>query len=464
MDHSTKSLVSERREGSWVQINLSRGNVMESTEPPIPTATKLKRIAWLSKQDPKKTFGNLMHLFNYESLLECFHELDAKKAVGIDGVGKADYKKDLDVNLRDLLKRMKDMAYRPGPVREVLIPKEGMPGATRPLGISNFEDKIIQRMMQKILESIYEPLFLDCSHGFRPGRSCHTAIKSLHAHLFRNPIQTVIDIDLKNFFGTIDHKMMEEILKEKIKDVRLIRYINRMFKSGVLAEGDLRISEEGVTQGSICSPVLSNIFAHHALDMWIEMIRPYCRGTVHLFRYADDAIMCFQYDEDAQKIRRILPKRLAKLNLQLNEEKTKMVPFDKAKARKGIQQGTFDFLGFTFYWGKSKNGHTIPKLKTRGKTLRAKLNRMTEWVKKIRNKERLGTIWKTFTSKLRGHIQYYGVSHNYEGISKFIHESTRIMHKWLNRRSQRKSFNWDKFNLFMEVHALPKAVIVHKLF
>ncbi len=270
------------------------------------TNTKLNRIAWLSKQDPGKKFECLMHLFNHESLLECFHELDKNKAVGIDGINKMAYAVNLDRNIEELITKMKNMAYRPGPVREALIPKEGKPGATRTLGVSNLEDKIVQKMTQKVLESIYEPLFLDCSHGFRPGRSCHTAIQALQDHLYGNDIQTVIDIDLKNFFGTIDHLQLENILKEKIKDPKFMRYINRMFKSGVLTDGELKMSEEGVVQGSCCSPILSNVFAHYAIDTWIEeMVKPACKGTVELFRYADDgaprrnavSISCFVKDE-----------------------------------------------------------------------------------------------------------------------------------------------------------------------
>ena len=311
------------------------------------TNTKLNRIAWLSKQDSKKEYECLMHLFNQESLIGCFHELDKKKAVGVDGITKMDYEKNLHSNVEALITKMKNMAYRPGPVREVLIPKEGKPGATRPLGISNLEDKIVQKMMQKVLESIYEPLFLECSQGFRPGRSCNTAIKELLNHLYYNEIQTVIDIDLKNFFGTIDHQLLESILKEKIKDPKFMRYISRMFKSGVLADGDLRMSNEGVPQGSICSPVLSNIFAHYAIDTWIEeMVKPACKGSVKLLRYADDAIICCQYIEDAERVRSALVKRLERFKLQLNEEKTKLVPFDKKLARQGIKQGSFDFLGF----------------------------------------------------------------------------------------------------------------------
>ena len=429
------------------------------------TNTILNRITWLSKQDPRKKFESLMHLFNRESLLECFHELDKNKAVGIDGVNKMAYAMNLNGNIEALITKMKNMAYRPGPVREVLIPKEGKPGATRPLGISNLEDKIVQKMTQKVLESIYEPLFLECSHGFRPGRGCHTAIQALQDHLFGNDVQTVIDIDLKNFFGTIDHLQLENILKEKIKDPKFMRYINRMFKSGVLTDGELKISDEGVPQGSICSPILSNIFAHYAIDAWIEeMVKPACKGTVELFRYADDGVICCQYEADAQRIRQSLAKRLEKFKLQLNEEKTKLVAFDKKAAAQGMEQGTFDFLGFTFYWGKSRTGRVIPKLETRGKTMRTKLTRVKEWIKKERNQRPLKELWKTLKAKLRGHIQYYGVSHNSFRVKSFLYGVTKIMFKWLNRRSQRKSFTWEKFQLFLEKDPLPEAKVVHRLF
>lgn len=429
------------------------------------TNTKLNRIAWLSKQDPGKEFECLMHLYNPESLIECFNELDKDKAVGIDGVTKMAYGANLYRNIEQLIIQMKNMAYRPSPVREVLIPKEGKPGATRPLGISNLEDKIVQKMTQKVLENIYEPLFLDCSYGFRPGRSCHTAIQALLNHLYSNEIQTVIDIDLKNFFGTIDHQLLEEILKEKIKDPKFMRYISRMFKSGILTDGELTISEEGVPQGSICSPVMSNIFAHYTIDKWIEeMVKPVCKGTIGLFRYADDAVICCECDADAQRIRQSLGKRLEKFKLQLNEEKTKLVPFDKQEAARGVKQGTFDFLGFTFYWGNSQTGRIIPKLRTRAKTMRTKLKKVGEWAKQNRNARPLKEIWKVLKAKMRGHIQYYGVSHNFERVKQFSQGTRKIMFKWLNRRSQRKSFTWDKFQLLIAANPLPEARIVHKMF
>ena len=225
------------------------------------------------------------------------------------------------------------------------------------------------------------------------------------------------------------------------------------------------MSDEGVPQGSICSPVLANVFAHYALDLWIEeMVKPNCKGGVRLFRYADDAIICCQYDEDAQRIRKSLGKRLDKYKLKLNEEKTKQVPFDKRLATQGIEQGTFDFLGFTFYLGKARSGRIIPKLKTKAKTLKAKLKKVKEWIKEVKDKIPLKQIWKTFVAKLRGHINYYGVSHNGDCVAQFVHEARGIIFKWLNRRSQRKSFTWKEFAKYVETHPLPPVKIVCRLF
>ena len=268
-----------------------------------------------------------------------YNRLDPNKAVGIDRVTKLKYGENLEENLNRLLGEMKRMAYIPKPVKEVLIEKEGQPGKFRPLGISVLEDKIVQGAFRQVLEAVYEPIFLDCSHGFRPKRGCHTAIKDLRNYLHTNPVETVIDIDLKNFFGTIDHKTLEEIIREKITDEKFIRYIIRMFKAGVLSEGELKIGDEGVPQGSICSPILANIHAHQAIDLWVEkIIQPFCKGKVKLFRYADDAIICCEKREDAIRIREALPKRLEKYKLTLNEEKTKMVDFSKAKVREGYHK------------------------------------------------------------------------------------------------------------------------------
>lgn len=438
---------------------------MGSTESHIKTETKLERISWVSSRDSKKVYQNLMHLFNESAFEKCFNELDGRKAVGTDGIDKTKYLGHLGENLKDLVARMKRMAYRPGPVRQVLIPKPGKPDEKRPLGISNFEDKIVQKMMKKVLESIYEPLFLDCSYGFRPGRGCHDAIRDLRDHLVRRDVQIVIDVDLRNFFGTIDHKELEQMLREKLRDDVFMRYIIRMFKAGVLSQGELQVSSEGVAQGSLCSPVLSNIFAHFVIDQWFEeVVKRHCRGDVKLFRYCDDCVICCQFESDAIRIRKALSQRLARFKLSLNEEKTTLVNFSKKDYQKENKQEVFDFLGFTFYWGISRKGKIIPKVKTSGKRYREKLKRVSEWARTNRNKVKLKQLWRTFCIKLQGHIGYYGVSFNGKRVGQFLYCAVRILFKWLNRRSQRRSFDWDRFNLFIKANPLPKNKVYHTLY
>lgn len=438
---------------------------MGTIESQESTDTALAEIAYLSARDSDQVFHSLMHHFNVKSLQCCFDKLDGKKAIGVDGISKVDYEENLQANLQDLVERMKRMGYRPQAVRQVLIPKEGNPGATRPLGIGCFEDKLVQGRVKELLESIYEPLFRDWSYGFRPKRGCHDAVKDLRAHLYAEEVEVVIDVDLANFFGTIDHGLLKELLGKKIKDTKFMRYISRMLKSGILSEGELTVSDEGVPQGSLCSPIFSNIVAHHVIDEWLEdTVKPLMRGNVRAFRYADDLVICCRYEEDAVRVKKALGNRLEKYKLKLNEEKTKMVKFSKSKIWKGIKQEGFDFLGFTFYLGRSMKGAVVPKVKTSGKRYRSKLNRVKDWAKQIRNKEPLGSIWKTFCSKLRGHVQYYGVSFNSKAVGRFLREAEKILFKWLNRRSQRKSFDWAKFHLFKKKHPLPEVKVRHKLF
>jgi group II intron reverse transcriptase/maturase len=432
--------------------------------PTSKTDTKLKRIAMLSERNPKMEFLGIMHHFNDASLKECFNLLKKNKAVGTDKVTKKDYSMNLDDNIQKLINQMKNMAYRPRSVKQIMIPKTG--GAMRPLGISNFEDKIVQKMTQRILESIYEPLFKDCSYGFRPNRSCHDAIKDLSDYLYKNEIKTVIDVDIKGFFDNIDHKFLEEFLREKIKDKCFMRYIIRMFKAGILTKDELKISMEGVPQGSICSPILANIFAHHVIDLWLEeMVKPNIKSKIAFFRYCDDLVICCHNKDDAMKIKLALEKRLAKYKLELNKEKTKLVSFSKYELKAGITQGTFDFLGFTFYIDKTRDKKfLVVKVKTIKKRFKSKLKNVKEWIKDIRNKKPLMFIWDKFRSKIRGHIQYYGISFNMENVRNFVYKAKLIFFKWINRRSQRKSFNWEKWNLFLKKFPSPPTKVCHKLF
>ena len=409
-------------------------------------------------------FKWLMPHINKESLTNCFYELDGKKAVGIDGITKEQYGENLEDNIDRLLNKMKSMSYKPQAVKEVLIPKEGKPGATRPLGISALEDKIVQLQTAKILQAIYEPIFKDCSYGFRPGRSCHTAVKDLFTHLSNRGCEIIIDVDLKNFFGMIQHEILLNFLRIKIKDERFIRYIARMLKAGIFKEGRFEVSDEGSPQGNIASPILSNIYAHYVLDNWLEDIVPkHTAGEVKSFRYADDQIICCHYRSDAVKIQKALRGRLNKYGLQLNVEKTKVVKFNKWNFPR-VKQGTFDYLGFTFYIKRSRQGTTQIAVKTSRSRFYSKLSKVKLWCKTNKDKHKLRTLWDTFNSKLRGHVQYYGVSLNSDKVYAFVYQATGIFFKWINRRSQRKSMTWEQFNQFRRAYPPTPVGTRHHLY
>lgn len=443
-------------------INLGEETLSGITKPVTTTSTKLNRISKLSSENAAMEFKWLMPHINRESLISCYRELDGKKAVGIDGITKEKYGENLGENIDQLIKKMKSMSYRPQAVREVLIPKEGKPGATRSLGISSLEDKIVQLQMTKILEAIYEPIFKDCSYGFRPGRGCHTAINALYKHL-RKRCEIVIDVDLKNFFGLIQHEILLNFLRIKIKDERFIRYISRMLKAGIFREGRFEVSDEGSPQGNICSPVLSNIYAHYVLDVWLEEVVPkYTNQEVKSFRYADDQVICCYFRSDAIKVQKALKNRLNKFGLQLNTEKTKAVKFNKREFP-SIKQDTFNYLGFTFYIRRSRSGHSHVAIKTARDRFYSKLRKVKQWCKENKDKCKLQPLWTTFNSKIRGHIQYYGVSFNLDRVYSFVHQSTGIFFKWINRRSQRRSMTWEQFSMFRKAFPSPEISVRHQL-
>jgi RNA-directed DNA polymerase len=445
-------------------IALNEETSTEPTEPRFSTATKLARISWLSARDPNRRFDALMHLVDRETLTACFHELDGKKAVGADKVTKEAYGERLEENIEGLLERMRRMAYRPRPMRRVLIPKEGKPGATRPIDIGNLEDKLVQKALAKVLEAIYEPLFRSCSYGFRPGRGCHDAIRDLYLHLYRRPVNAILDVDLANYFGSIRPQIVADILREKIGDERLVRYIMRMLKAGVLAGGELQVSEDGVPQGSPLSPVLANVVAHFVIDEWFErIVKAHCRGHVALFRYADDMVICCELAQDVDRIRQALRGRLERYGLAMNEEKTRTVPFSRSKASDG-GAGTFDFLGFTFYLGKSKRGHYTPRLRTSRKRFTSKLKRVNTWMRDRRSLFKLVDLWRALRQKLAGHIAYFAVSFNLDRVGAFVHHATQIFFRWLNRRGGRRKTSWEKFQLLMQRFPLPQIRIRHHLY
>lgn len=455
---------SNDRGGKGLRLNsLQRDTSMDVMKSRKLMGTKLKKIALLSHQNQQQEFGILMPHFTKENLMSCYHELDGRKAVGIDGQTKEEYGRNLEHNIERLIADMKELKYRPKPVRQVLIPKGN--GKKRPLGISNIEDKIVQMMFAKILEAIYDPIFHDFSYGFRRGKSAHSAITDTIQYLRFNNVKTVIDIDLENYFGNIQHGMLMQMLEHKIKDKIFLRYISRMLKAGIVTSEGLIKDNFGVPQGAICSPVLANIYAHYAIDDWFKTVVPkHIIGEVGTFRYCDDIVICCTDTRDVDRVICSLNKRLEKFGLDLNREKTKKVHFNRYTYSKGLPQGTFDFLGFTFYIDMARKGFVTVKVKTSKKTLKEKLANVKTWIVANRFKGKMKKLWTRFCEKLKGHIVYFGVTNNSIQIKRFLYRARRIFFKWINRRSQRNSTNWVKFQQFENEFPMPKVRIYHRLY
>src|SRR5215475_10765737 len=348
-----------------------------------------------------------MHHFTVGNLRACFESLDGKKATGVDGVTKAMYGQHLEDNLQALHQKLHQRAYRPQPVRRVEIPKDD--GSTRPLGISCLEDKIVQEMARRLLEAIYEPVFLDTSYGFRPGRSCHDALRQLNDEVMRAPVNWIADLDLARFFDTMPHVEILAVLAERIADQAFLRLIARMLKAGVQTPGGVVYDELGSPQGSIVSPVIANAFLDTVLDQWFAtVVRQYCRGYCVLLRYADDAIALFEREDDAQRFLKVLPLRLGKFGLGLNPHKTCLLGCGKYHARQALWHGkrppTFDFLGFTHYWGRTRTGKVRLKRTTSKKRLRRALVAINCWLRQARNAQPLPDLWQAVARKMRGHF------------------------------------------------------------
>ncbi|WP_144513350.1 group II intron reverse transcriptase/maturase [Bacillus sp. FJAT-22090] len=421
--------------------------------------TKLTRIAELAKSQPKMKFTSLVHLLNEESLIRCHHELPNKKATGINGTTKEQYQESLEENIRDLIGRLKQKSYRPVPVKRMYIPKVGS-DKKRPLGIPEHEDKIVQKAITKILNAIYENDFLDCSFGFRPKRNCHDALKVLNHYIEHKYVNYVVDADIKGFFDNVDHKWMMKFLNHRINDPNLLRIIGRFLKGGYMEEGKKFKTETGTPQGNVVSPILANIYLHYVLDLWFEKkIRKECKGQAYIVRYADDFVCCFQLRSDADRFYLELKERLKEFNLEIAEDKTKIIPFGKfAEANsKKVGKGkppTFDFLGFTHYCGKSQSGQFRVKRKTSRKKFQAKLKQSKEWLRANRH-ESTQIIMDRFIRSLKGYYNYYCITDNTPHVSNFKDKIRRLLFKWLNKRSQKKSFNWEKFQLFLNKNPLP---------
>ena len=429
-------------------------------------ATDLTRIGEKASKDRSCVFNNLYHhIYDEENLRVCYETLEARKATGVDGVTKEQYGGNLAENLRDLSGRLRRQAYRPQPKRRTYIPKAGS-AKGRPLGISSLEDKIVEEATKRALEPIYEAVFEDSSYGYRPGRNQHMCIDALGRTIQQKKVSFVVEADIRGFFDTVNHEWMIKFLRHRIGDERVIRLINRMLKGGIMEDGMVRATEEGTPQGSILSPLLSNIYLHYVLDLWFnKRLSKEIKGEACYFRFADDFIACFQYKEEAESFRNRLRDRLEGFGLKLAEEKTQSISFGRfarENARKhGEKPKEFTFLGFTHYCGKTKTGYFKVKRKTSHKKLGMSLRKFTEWAKRSRNVLKKGEMLKQARARVVGHLSYYAITDNLERCNDYIYYATRILYKWINRKSQRKAYTWDSFSQALAWVGWPKPRI-HK--
>jgi len=431
------------------------------------TLKVLMAIALRAKGDPKCKFTSLAHLLTEDFLKECFRELKRGKSPGIDGVTIGEYAKKLDENIANLVVRLKAKQYKPQPVLRVYIPKPN--GDKRPLGIPAVEDKIVQMALKKILESIFEQDFVDTSYGFRPNRSCHDALKKLDKIIMNGLVNFVVDMDISKFFDTVDHKILMECLEKRIVDPSLLQLIGRFLKSGIMEDGIYFDTEMGTPQGGILSPVLANVYLHYALDKWfVDVVKQQLLGYAQLIRYADDFVVCFEKESEAMAFGGDLRVRMGEFGLTVSEEKSKTIEFGRRACTKAKRYGrkceTFDFLGFTHFCDLSRKGRFKLGRKTSRKKFRQKMAEMNIWLKRIRNLVELKIWWKILGMKLLGHFRYYGMSGNFRMLKNFYHQVVRLAFKWINRRSQRKSYNWAQFTRFILFNPLPKPKIYHSLY
>jgi len=435
----------------------------------ISTATKLALITKRSKHNPQEKFTSLKHLLNTEYLMKCYKELKREKAPGIDGRTLESYTdKEIEKEIVETVEKMKAKKYKPKPTRRVFINKAN--GKQRPLGIPTIIDKVVQLGIKKILEAIYEPHFLNSSHGFRPGRNCHQALKAVHEMVMTKSINWIIDVDIKGFFDNVDHHWMIECLEEKISDPNFKSLIIKFLKAGVINENKYSKTERGTPQGGILSPLLANIYLHYVLDLWFEKVeKKKIKGYTQIIRYADDFIIGAQTKQEAYQILKDIKERLKKFKLEVSIEKTGIKEFGKYAQQNSKNRGkrkadTFDFLGFTHYCSKSRKGNFLMKARTSKSRQTRALKEMNTWLKKIRNRMKAKQIWKILSSKLRGHFNYYGISSNSKSINNYNYQTRKLVFKWMNRRSQKQSFNWEEFDRYTKLYPLPKPSLVFNMY
>jgi group II intron reverse transcriptase/maturase len=407
--------------------------------------TDIDRIAELAKEDPKRQFYSIAHLITVGKLYEAFRSLRKNASAGIDGVTCAEYETNADEKIRQLHRRLVAGKYQVQPLRRVYIPKEN--GKQRPISIPSLEDKIVQKVVVDLMNAIYEQDFLDCSYGFRPGRSQHQALDEVRRVIFTRPTGWILEIDIQSYFDKIVRGILIEMVEKRVSDGSVLRLIQKWIKVGVIEDGKLLVSETGTGQGQPISPLLANVYLHHALDLWFEeVVKPRLRGEAYEIRFADDAILCFQHKEDAEKVMRVLPKRFEKYGLTLHPEKTRLIEFGRNAARNAKKQGkrpeTFDFLGFTHLCARSRKGKFTVHVRTMAKRLRRGLKAVADWCKQHRH-EPVSEQRKALNAKLRGHYQYYGRPSNYCCIMQFYRRVRRIWREWLSRRTRGRRLTWD---------------------
>jgi group II intron reverse transcriptase/maturase len=416
-------------------------------------------------------FTSLAHLIDILWLHEAYNRTRKDGAAGVDGQTGKDYESNLEGNLQSLLDRAKSGTYVAPPVRRVHIPKAGSVTETRALGIPTFEDKVLQRAVAMVLETIYEQDFLDCSYGFRPGRSAHQALETLWQRTMKMGGGWIVEVDIRKFFDTIDHGHLRAFLKRRVHDGVLLRLIGKWLNAGVLEDGCVTHPEKGSPQGGVVSPLLSNAFLHYVLDEWFEReVQPRLKGQSFLIRYADDLVMGFSCEDDARRVMEVLPKRFEKYGLTLHPEKTRLVPFERPPDRperpgppERTPAGTFDLLGFTHYWGRSRNGHWVVKRKTSKGRISRGLKALAQWLRKERHRE-LADQHRTLSQKLRGHFAYYGITGNADALKRFRRGAIGLWRKWLSRRNRDGPIAWEKMYRLLARYPLPPAIVVHSVY
>ena len=416
---------------------------------------ELLKVVERAQREPEGRFHSLAHRIDVPALERAYRRSRKGAAVGVDGVTKEQYGQELEANLQDLHVRLKAKRYRHQPIRRVHIPKEG--GKTRPIGVSAFEDKLVQDAVREVLEVIYEQDFLDCSYGFRPKRSPHDAVRTLDRIVHRGEVSWILEADIVSFFDSLDRKKLKEMLGVRVADGSLLRLIGKCLHVGVLDGVELSTSESGTAQGSVLSPLLGNVYLHYALDLWFEQeVKPRLRGRATLIRYADDFIIGFEEEEDARRVMEVLGKRLGRFGLTLHPDKTRLLPFRRPPAgqQRGKGPATFDFLGFTLYWARSRKGRWGMLCKTRSASLRRIIGSVYDWCRRHRHRS-VKEQHAALTRRIQGHFNYFGVSGNFRSLLLVIEQAKRIWYKWLGRRSHRTRLTWERFADLLRDFPLP---------